>query len=386
MSALTEFHGYQDSVTWRLTRSGVEISGTGVERTKGRPVTVTRVWEAYARQINLAAKAYGVPAELIVACICTESAGNPDAVREEPGFTSDDATPHRVSAGLTQTLISTARETLQLSLDRAWLLVPGNSITAGTAYMAKQARETSLDPPLVAAAYNAGRLRYQGSEGNRWRLRQYPIGTGAHVDRFVRFFNDAVDVLAGHSTRPSVCFDTLLGGSAPPVKRSPAKEPVIRWAERANREVVPDYAIAVLTDVLRSAALQEALVTSTQRTPADQARVMYDNCERYGAAAQKNLYGKYGDQIIDVYIASKTAGNDPERIKADMMRKVVDVGPRNVSLHTADPRTLAVLDVAPSSVKDRAAFERAVKADARVRRFLLPPDDPAYHLEIPKPG
>ncbi|WP_066370650.1 transglycosylase SLT domain-containing protein [Herbidospora mongoliensis] len=385
MTALTEFHGVQDSVTWRLTGSGVEISGSGVERTRGRPLTVTRVWEGYARQINLTAKAYGIPAELIVACVCTESGGDPDAVREEPGYTSDEATPHRVSAGLTRTLISTARETLRLSLDRAWLLVPGNSIMAGTAYMARQARETSLDPPLVAAAYNAGRLRYQGGAGNRWKLRQYPIGTGTHVDRFVRFFNDAVAVLGSHSTRPSVSVDVLLAGS-PQVKRnSAAQEPVIRWADRANRAVVPDYAITVLTDLLRAASLSDALVTSTQRTPADQARAMYDNCERHGAEAQKNLYGKYGDQIIDVYTTAKAAGRDPGQIKADMTRKIVDVGPKNVSLHTADPRTLAVIDVAPSSIRDRAAFERAVKADARVARFLRPPDDPAYHLEIPKP-
>ena len=27
----------------------------------------------------------------------------------------------------------------------------------------------------------------------------------------------------------------------------------------------------------------------------------------------------------------------------------------------------------------------AVKADKRVRKFLIPPEDPGYHLEIPQP-
>ncbi|GAA4569158.1 transglycosylase SLT domain-containing protein [Planotetraspora kaengkrachanensis] len=387
MAGLTDFHGYQDSVTWRLVSSGVEISGTGVERTQGSPRTVTRVWDAYSRQINVSARAYRVPAELIIATICTESGGNADAVREEPGYTSDEATPHRVSAGLTQTLISTASETLQLSLDRAWLLVPGNSITAGTAYIAKQARETSLDPPLVAAAYNAGRLHYQGGMGNRWKLRQYPIGTGAHVDRFVRFLNDAVAVLREHPTRPAVGLDVLLGGSSPspPPRSVAAPQPTVRWAERADRAAVPAYALGVLTDVLRAAGLSDALITSTQRSPRDQARVMYDNCERYGPAAQKKLYGSYGDQVVDVYVASKAAGRDPATIRADMEGKIVAVGAQNVSRHTADPRVLTVIDVAPSSVRDQAAFERAVKAEGRVGRFLQPPTDPAYHLEIPSP-
>jgi hypothetical protein len=46
---------------------------------------------------------------------------------------------------------------------------------------------------------------------------------------------------------------------------------------------------------------------------------------------------------------------------------------------------LNVFDVAPSSIKDKVAFERAVKAERRVTKFLTPPDDPGYHLEIPQP-
>jgi hypothetical protein len=136
---------------------------------------------------------------------------------------------------------------------------------------------------------------------------------------------------------------------------------------------------------MRAAGLSDLLVSSTQRTPMEQARVMFDNCERHGAEAQKKLYGRYGDQVIEVYVAGKAAGRAADRIVADMRDKIVDLGPANVSRHTADPRVLAVIDVAPSSVRDKAAFERAVKADQRVSTFLVPPTDPAYHLEIPQP-
>jgi hypothetical protein len=41
-----------------------------------------------------------------------------------------------------------------------------------------------------------GSLRYQGSPANRWRLVQYPIGTGHHADRFCRFFTAALRACA----------------------------------------------------------------------------------------------------------------------------------------------------------------------------------------------
>jgi hypothetical protein len=218
---LTEFHSYQDSVRWRLVPAGVEIEGSGVERTRGAPITVTRVWEKYAVEINRVAREWRVPCALIIATICTESGGRADAVRLEPGYISDEATPQKVSSGLMQTLLSTAREALQMSFDRAWLLQPANSIRAGTAYIARQAKLTGFDPPLVAAAYNAGQLAHQNGSQNRWKLRQYPIGTGAHCDRFVQFFNDAVFVLGRHSLAPAIGLESLLGTTAPTPRRTP---------------------------------------------------------------------------------------------------------------------------------------------------------------------
>ena len=386
--ALTDFHAFEDSVRWRLTSAGVEIDGSGVERTRGKPLTVTRVWESYADDINRTARAYRVPCALILATICTESGGRANAVREEPGYVSDEKTPHKVSPGLMQTLISTAREALQMSVDREWLLVAGNSIKAGTAYIAKQARVTNLDPPLVAAAYNAGRLAHQAGPNNRWKLRQYPIGTGAHCDRFVKFFNDAVAVLAEHSTPPSVGLDVLLGATAPRPARNggnaKAKDVAITFGTNALQEAVTPYSRQVLEDILRAASLTSAMISSTSRTPAEQARVMYANCEKYGAEHQKGLYGRNGDKVIDVYVSSRTANKTAVRIREDMERKIKELGPTTVSRHASDPHVLNVFDVAPSSIKDKRAFENAVNAEKRVSYFLLPPKDPGYHLEIPQ--
>jgi hypothetical protein len=397
MSSLREWHGFEDSVRWRLTPEGVEIEGSGVERTGGRPQTVSRVWDRFGAEIDAVARARRVPCELIIATICTESGGNPDAVRLEPGYRSDEETPHRVSVGLTQTLISTAREAMALSLDREWLRQPRNAIDAGSAYIAKQARSTRLDPPLVAAAYNAGRLAHNTGQRNRWKLRQYPIGTSAHCDRFVKFYNDAVFVLG--SQNPSVSHAVLLDGfeparsSAPPPRaRVESGEPArktdevrVRFGENANPEAVTQYSLKVLKDILRAAGLRECLVSSTSRNPFDQARVMFNNLEKYGAPHQKKLYARGGQQVIDVYSEYKADGASPAEIRAAMERKINAIGPTKVSRHASDPTVLNVFDVAPSSIHDRAAFEAAVRADDRVEYFLVPPRDPGYHLEIPQP-
>jgi len=210
-------HGAPQQATggqsWRLAQGGVVVGGEQApRRTRGEPETIRRIWRTFRAPIEKCAAAYGVPAELILATIATESGGDPRAVREEPGFVSDSATPHRVSAGLMQTLISTARETLaEPGLDRAALLDPETSLRAGTAYLRRQARLTNFDPPLVACAYNAGGLYPQAGEANPWKLRQYPIGTGRHADRFVAWFGDAVAVLKEDAPRPTTpCFAALL--------------------------------------------------------------------------------------------------------------------------------------------------------------------------------
>lgn len=153
---------FSGGVQWSLMPQGIDIDGQPPAGTEGEPETVGRIWDNYGDFIRRWSAAFKVPSELIVATICTESGGDPAARRNEPGFTSDAETPHRVSIGLMQTLISTARSALNLDhVDGAWLLDPDNSIRAGTAYIASQSKQTLYDPPVVACAYNAGSI-YRG--------------------------------------------------------------------------------------------------------------------------------------------------------------------------------------------------------------------------------
>ena len=154
-----------------------------------------------------------------------------------------------------------------------------------------------------------------------------------------------------------------------------------------SMQFVSDYSRSVLIDIMRKAGVQSILITSTARTPADQARIMYENIERYGVAHQKLLYSKYGDQVIDEYSKYKSKKHHKQFIISMMQAKIIALDPSKVSNHVADPMKLNVIDIAPSSIVPslRALFVDAVQGETRVTKYLGPPSDPAYHLEILQP-
>jgi hypothetical protein len=135
-----------------------------------------------------------VPAELLMACSLTEAVDpHPETCeRKEPGYVSDAKTPHRISIGFCQLLISTARAAINdPQIGRDWLLDPANSLRACAAYMKTQAKSTGFDPVYAACAYNAGGLY---ANPNRWGLRQFPLGTSKHADRFVAYFHACLEL------------------------------------------------------------------------------------------------------------------------------------------------------------------------------------------------
>jgi len=171
-------------------------------------------------------------------------------------------------------------------------------------------------------------------------------------------------------------------------KESEEKKPPFTFGANADSSAVSEHSKKVLKDVLDSAGEGNAIVTSTTRDPYNQARVMYGNIEREGFDAQKELYGASGDKVIDVYQASKDAGKTRDEIIKDMEDKINEVGPEHVSKHCADTDKLNVIDIAPSSIKDKKKFIEAVEAaqkDGSISKFLKPPGDPAYHIEISQP-
>jgi hypothetical protein len=129
----------------------------------------------------------------------------------------------RISPGLLQTLISTARETLPFlnAVDPTffaslgipnppgtagdflndWLLTGAHSVALGVAVLRKQASSrfpTFFDLPLVGAAYNTGQL--DQINNNRWGLRYF----GDYVETGGPVFNGGVNLFDGAAPPPVV--------------------------------------------------------------------------------------------------------------------------------------------------------------------------------------
>jgi hypothetical protein len=145
---------------------------------------------------------------------------------------------------------------------------------------------------------------------------------------------------------------------------------------------LPEPAAEILKDILKTAGLAAATVTSAHRTPAEQARIMYENCVSKGAAYNHALYCTAGDRIVEVFEANRDQPRDT--VIRLMEEKIIEIGPSKVSMHMSD--THYTFDVAPSSIPaDRhAAFAAAILGNKAVSKLIQPPRDPAFHLEIPK--
>lgn len=157
----------------------------------------------------------------------------------------------------------------------------------------------------------------------------------------------------------------------------------------ANRESVSPRTLKVIESIAVDAGVEEIVISSTQRTARDQARAMYENCRSKGVASQLALYAAPGQAIVRVYAAQMALNQPPDKIIDAMTRAIVGVGPSRVSRHCADPSVLNVVDIRPSRMPETkhgafvVAVQRAIKAGT-VSKFLGPPNDPAFHLEIPQ--
>jgi hypothetical protein len=151
--------------------------------------------------------------------------------------------------------------------------------------------------------------------------------------------------------------------------------------------------LEVLRDVLHSAGLKSATITSTARTAEDQARAMYNNLigtgKGQGVKAQFHLYrGRPGTKVVATFVELSKKGLSVDEIRKGMLDKILELGPSHVSRHCADPAKLNVIDIGPNSLggdKESDALVAAGKAEEgkRVSRFIPYPKDPGDHFEIP---
>ncbi len=145
-------------------------------------------------------------------------------------------------------------------------------------------------------------------------------------------------------------------------------------------EKVPAAAEKVLKEILQAAGLTTAQVNSVERTPAGQARAMYSLIVKHGLRYCYDLYADPGKKVAKVYEQNSTKPR--ETVIALMEAKINELGPSTVSKHTSS--THYVVDIDPGSITNKEAFIKAVNAHKAVSKLLKPPQDPVYHIEIPR--
>ena len=185
----TGWQQHRDGIKWSVDPDGMVVLSDG-QRPLGSRLFARSCYLRFADNFTRSANAYGrgLGVAHLVATAITES-----GCSEEKGMGSVDG----LSTGIMQVTGTTCQSLLR-SLGREALTKndcmtrmasdPGFSVDLAAAYITqpRQVQITSLNPPKVAAAYNAGGVYFDPN--NPWRMRS----TGTRLDRFVAAYNSYV--------------------------------------------------------------------------------------------------------------------------------------------------------------------------------------------------
>lgn len=160
----------------------------------------------------------------------------------------------------------------------------------------------------------------------------------------------------------------------------------IRYAGSAKASLMSQTAIDVLHEVCETAKVTDLTISSIKRTVQDQVRIMYRDIQTKGIAYPQRLYGKSGRAVADIYEEKTKQGLSEEEIRIAMALKMNELGPGTISHHIDDEGLgLCVFDIAPKSVvpqKNKDDLATAIGVHKKIHKFLQPPRDVAFHLEI----
>lgn len=99
------------------------------------------------------------------------------------------------------------------------------------------------------------------------------------------------------------------------------KKPKVTYSSQLpiSKQIVSPYAISIIQLALQKADMPQAVITSTIRTPNEQARIMYNNAKK-DLTKQFQLYGSTGDEVLKVYEANQ---DRPESKVLQLMEKKI---------------------------------------------------------------
>lgn len=252
--------------------------------------------------------------------------------------------------------------------------------TAGGMNLTWEVLDRPLDADVTIEVYFANGTGYDNRLGTTVFTHVVPAGTAVGAGGPVHVpGTDLDDDPAGTTHLIAVSSPNMVGS---------LRDVEIVYGANADATAVSARMIDIVKDGLRAAGASRGRITSTARTPADQARAMFQNCLNAGPASQLALYGPPGDAVVRVYI-NETAGMtraqiiaDAARIQGAMEAEINAQGPERVSRHCGDPAVRTVIDVSYNSFNatNRPLFEASVTP--RVSRILDEPNNNCIHLEL----
>lgn len=149
--------------------------------------------------------------------------------------------------------------------------------------------------------------------------------------------------------------------------------------QTANQEAVSQTSRGILQEIGQATNNLDIYITSTARTPHDQARIMYDNCVA-DLQEQRSTYREPGQRVIDVYVANQSRARNT--VISLMEAKINELGPSTVSLHCADSNIINVFDISIRRLSNPNDFLSNIQNRAEVSRVLI--ENGVYHVEIPQ--
>jgi len=162
-----------------------------------------------------------------------------------------------------------------------------------------------------------------------------------------------------------------------------------------SERIVSNYSIAVIKMALKESGMTHAVITSTIRTPLEQANIMYNKAfDNY--KSQIDLYGRNGDEVLKIFKENKTKPRD-EVINL-MIEKINDLekSKRRVSKHVVSKESYRkenIIDIGTASTckvsknfnmgKFTKALETLVK-EGYIKKFIdeTKITNKAWHIEI----
>jgi hypothetical protein len=257
--------------------------------------------------------------------------------------------------------------------------------TAGGLDLKYEVLDSALTEAVTIEVYFASGTGYANKLGSPVFTFTVPAGTavGTHGPEHVPG-TDLADDPAGTTHLIATTGETQVG---------PIADVRVSFGANAVATAVSTAMTDIVKDGLRAAGASAGNISSTARTPEDQARAMFNNLTNsahtvaQNVASQHALYGAGGDSVIDTFV-TETAGMDRATILANratiqpaMVTTMNDIGPETVSRHVGDPAVRSVIDLGYSSFTGGNGPLFVASATPRVDRLIDEPSNNCYHLE-----